>query len=112
MDKVTLIHQPSPLYKMRGSYVDGVNIFVKRDDLLDFSFGGNKVRLFEYIAKKALDSHAEKIITFGSVYSNHIRVTAAVCDRLGIGCDLIILADEKPTNEDAFPNIKICKKTI
>ena len=45
MEKFKLIHQPSPLHKMRGNYVDGVNIFIKRDDLLEFGLGGNKVRL-------------------------------------------------------------------
>ncbi len=94
---------------MRGNYVEDVNIFIKRDDLIEFGLGGNKVRLYEYIAKQAIDNHAEKIITFGSVFSNHIRVTAAVCNLLNIKCDLIILTDEEIKNDNKFPNIRFCR---
>lgn len=48
MEKIELIHGTTGLYKLNYS-IGNINIYMKRDDLLDFAFGGNKVRLFEYI---------------------------------------------------------------
>lgn len=94
--KIELFHNESSLYKMNLK-IGNTNVYMKRDDILDFAFGGNKVRLYEYIAFMIKEKKSKKVITFGSVYSNHIRVTAAVASILGIECDLIIL---KETNED------------
>lgn len=96
MDKIQLNHTFSPLYKMNYS-CGNVNIWVKRDDLLDFAFGGNKVRLFEYIATMLQGKKVKRIVTYGSQYSNFLRVAAAVCSQLNIQCDLIIL-DELSNN--------------
>jgi D-cysteine desulfhydrase len=68
---------------------------VKRDDLIDFAFGGNKVRMAEYIGAVAQERQCTKIITFGSVHSNHVRVMGCLCNYLGIDCDLIILRDSE-----------------
>lgn len=78
MEKIELIHGTTGLYRLNYS-IGNINIYMKRDDLLDFAFGGNKVRLFEYIGAMVKKKNADKIITFGSVYSNHIRVAAAGC---------------------------------
>ena len=90
--KIQLIHQETCIQKLRGSYF-GTNVYVKRDDLIDFAFGGNKVRLAEYIGAVAQKRKCTKIITFGSVHSNHVRVMGCLCNYLGIDCDLIILRD-------------------
>jgi D-cysteine desulfhydrase len=65
-------------------------IFIKRDDYTGPGFGGNKVRKLEYALAKASASGAEVAITSGGVKSNHARVTAAMCARLGIRCVLVL----------------------
>ena len=90
--KIQLINQETCIQKLRGTY-SGTNVFVKRDDLIDFAFGGNKVRMAEYIGAVAQERKCTKIITFGSVHSNHVRVMGCLCNYLGIDCDLIILRD-------------------
>lgn len=90
--KIQLIHQETCIHKLRGTY-SGANVYVKRDDLIDFAFGGNKVRMAEYIGAVAQERQCTKIITFGSIHSNHVRVTGCLCNHLGIDCDLIILRD-------------------
>ncbi len=65
-------------------------IFIKRDDLTGPGFGGNKVRKLEYVMAKAVADGAEVAITIGGVKSNHARVTAAMCARLGLRCILVL----------------------
>lgn len=96
-DKLKLIRGTSPLYKLNFN-VDKKNIFMKRDDLIDFGIGGNKVRLLEYIVFKALKKNVEKLITFGSMHSNHVRITSSIANMLNLDCDIIILKDEAEDN--------------
>ncbi|HEX5080779.1 MAG TPA: D-cysteine desulfhydrase family protein [Blastocatellia bacterium] len=65
-------------------------IFIKRDDYTGPGFGGNKVRKLEYVLAKAVAEGAEVAITIGGVKSNHARVTAAMCAKLGLRCVLIL----------------------
>lgn len=50
--------------------------------------GGNKARQLEFYLGDALDHGAETIITTGAVQSNHVRICAAACGRLGLGCEI------------------------
>ncbi|HZF39289.1 MAG TPA: D-cysteine desulfhydrase family protein [Blastocatellia bacterium] len=65
-------------------------VFIKRDDYTGPGFGGNKVRKLEYVLAKAVADGAEVAITTGGVKSNHARVTAAMCARLGLRCVLVL----------------------
>jgi D-cysteine desulfhydrase family pyridoxal phosphate-dependent enzyme len=65
-------------------------VFIKRDDYTGPGFGGNKVRKLEYVLAKAVADGAETVITSGGVKSNHARVTAAMCARLGLRCVLVL----------------------
>ena len=49
MGKIKLINCITNCQKLNYS-IGNATIYMKRDDLIDFGFGGNKVRLFEYIA--------------------------------------------------------------
>lgn len=93
INKVKLVNITTPIVKL-NKMIDSTSIYMKRDDLIDFYFGGNKVRLYEYIAADVIAKNADKLITFGSIHSNHVRVTAAVASRLGIECDIIIINDK------------------
>jgi D-cysteine desulfhydrase family pyridoxal phosphate-dependent enzyme len=65
-------------------------IFIKRDDYSGPGFGGNKVRKLEYVLAQAIADGAQVAITSGGVKSNHARVTAAMCARLGLRCILVL----------------------
>ncbi len=65
-------------------------VFIKRDDYTGPGFGGNKVRKLEYVLAKAVADVAEVAITSGGEKSNHARVTAAMCARLGLRCVLVL----------------------
>jgi len=68
----------------------GVNLYVKRDDLLPGSAGGNKTRKLEFCMADALDLGADTIITCGAVQSNHARLTASWAAKEGLDCHLIL----------------------
>lgn len=110
MNKISLFNNITNIYKLNYSSACNVDIYIKRDDLLDFAFGGNKVRLYEYIAHVAKIKNVSKIVTYGAPYSNHIRVTAATCNKLGISCDLIILSEEESLDFKKYPNLKLCEE--
>ncbi|MBO0859487.1 MAG: D-cysteine desulfhydrase family protein [Chloracidobacterium sp.] len=65
-------------------------IFIKHDDYTGPGFGGNKVRKLEYVMAEASASGAQVAITVGGAKSNHARVTAAICAKLGLRCVLIL----------------------
>lgn len=67
-----------------------VNLYVKRDDLLPGSGGGNKTRKLEFCIADALDQGKDSIITCGAVQSNHCRLTAAWSAKEGLDCHLVL----------------------
>jgi D-cysteine desulfhydrase family pyridoxal phosphate-dependent enzyme len=77
-------------------------LFIKRDDYTGPGFGGNKVRKLEYVLAQAIADGADVIITAGGVKSNHARVTAAMCARLGLQC-VLVLNRAAATHEGLIP---------
>jgi 1-aminocyclopropane-1-carboxylate deaminase/D-cysteine desulfhydrase-like pyridoxal-dependent ACC family enzyme len=65
-------------------------LLVKRDDVIGFAFGGNKVRKMRFVAAEAKASGADTLITTGSLQSNHARVTAATAAKLEMNCILVL----------------------
>ena len=86
--------------------VNGHRIFMYRDDPEDFGFGGNKVRFFEYLIPAILKEKPDVLVTTGSMYSNHIRVTAQVAAHLNIACKLFLTEDAP---ESLFGNTSLAK---
>jgi 1-aminocyclopropane-1-carboxylate deaminase/D-cysteine desulfhydrase-like pyridoxal-dependent ACC family enzyme len=84
---ITPVHE---LTGLRAALGGGPRLLIKRDDLLGFAFGGNKVRKLALVAARARDEGADTLVTTGGVQSNHARVTAAVAARLGMRCALVL----------------------
>ncbi len=87
--------------------VNGHRIFMYRDDPEDFGFGGNKVRFFEYLIPEILKQKPDVLVTSGSMYSNHIRVTAQVAAHLNLPCKLFLTEEKLP--EALFGNTALAK---
>lgn len=70
-------------------YEQGNQVYIKRDDLIPYSFGGNKARkaflFFEEIDKGGYDS----VVTYGSSHSNHCRIIANMAAARKMPCYLI-----------------------
>jgi D-cysteine desulfhydrase family pyridoxal phosphate-dependent enzyme len=71
-------------------------LLVKRDDLTALAGGGNKVRKLELLCADALERGANTLVTGGGRQSNHVRMTAAAANRLGLACT-VVLASDPPT---------------
>ncbi len=57
--------------------------------------GGNKTRKLEYLLADAQRRGQRKVVTFGGLQSNHARLTAAACARLGMETHLFYF-DPRP----------------
>lgn len=68
----------------------GPQIYMKRDDLLGLTAGGNKTRKLEFLVADALAKGADTLITCGAVQSNHCRLTLAAANKEGLGCWLVL----------------------
>ncbi len=68
----------------------GPDIYIKRDDLLGLTSGGNKTRKLEFLVADALEQGADTLITCGAVQSNHCRLTLAAAVKEGLKCRLVL----------------------
>ena len=82
---------PTPLLPLPGfSKEVGVEVWIKRDDLSGFAFGGNKVRKMEFLLADALQRECDVLLTVGGAQSNHARTVAATAVTHGLGCHLVL----------------------
>ena len=70
--------------------VGGPQIYIKRDDLLGLTSGGNKTRKLEFLVADALAQKADTLITCGAVQSNHCRLTLSAAVKEGLKCRLVL----------------------
>ncbi len=99
-NRLDLLGHPTPLEKLdRLSTWLGRDIYIKRDDLTPLAMGGNKLRKLEYLAADAIAQGADTLITAGAIQSNHVRQTAALAAKLGLGC--VALLENPIDTEDS-----------
>ena len=75
----------SPLQQLQSPLLEkaGIQLYVKRDDLLHPLFGGNKWRKLKYNLHQARKQGHDTLLTFGGAWSNHIYATAAAGRHFG-----------------------------
>ena len=66
------------------------NVWIKRDDMLGLTPGGNKTRKLEFLAADALAKGADTLITCGAPQSNHCRATLSASIKEGMKCRFVI----------------------
>lgn len=90
--RIGLAALPTPLVPAPrlGAALGTGQLYVKRDDLTGFGFGGNKARLLEFLVAAARDQGADMLVTGGAAGSNFCAATAAAARRAGLGCQLLI----------------------
>ena len=77
----------TPIYKI-DLYNDN-NIYIKRDDLIPYSFGGNKARKGHLFFEEFDKGDYDCVVTYGSSHSNHCRVISNMAAARKIPCYLI-----------------------
>ena len=70
--------------------LDADNLFfLKREDFIPFSFGGNKARKGMLFWQDIKEQNADYIVTYGSSSSNHCRIIANIAVSENIPCCII-----------------------
>ncbi|MDG6221977.1 MAG: D-cysteine desulfhydrase family protein [Candidatus Bathyarchaeota archaeon] len=94
--KVCFAGFPTPLQKMPklSKALGGPNLFIKRDDMTDLAFGGNKARKLEFSFAEAQNQGADIVISTGAVQSNCACMVSAAARRLGMKPVLVLVGKE------------------
>jgi 1-aminocyclopropane-1-carboxylate deaminase len=103
------VNLPSPVYPIETTLTvaKGINLYIKRDDLIHPLVSGNKWRKLKYNLEKIKVTNCDCAITFGGAFSNHIHATAAACFALNIPSAAIIRGEIDLNN----PTLKYCMST-
>ncbi len=88
------------------------NIYIKREDFIPFSFGGNKARKAFYFFKEVERLGADCVVTYGSSSSNHCRVVSNMAVSKGLPCYIICpIEKSKITYNSRMTNFLMAKVT-
>jgi D-cysteine desulfhydrase len=93
LPRYTLFEKPSPVQRLAAFsrlLGPGVDVWIKREDLLSLAFGGNKLRNLEFLVGAALAEGADTLVTSGRRWSNHCRLTAAAGAKAGLAVHLVL----------------------
>ena len=86
----------------------GNRVYVKREDLLPYSFGGNKARIgLEYLADMERQGK-DHLIAYGNARSNLCRVLSNLCCARNIPCTILSPADDDGQRRPSF-NQRFCE---
>lgn len=85
-------HHPTPIERLEhfSAALGGPQIWIKRDDQLGLTPGGNKTRKLEFLVADALAQGADTLITCGAPQSNHCRLTLSAAIKEGLKCRMVI----------------------
>lgn len=89
---------PSPLTRINDPWLKhhGVELWLKRDDLIHPVISGNKWRKLKYILQHALSLKVGTLISMGGAYSNHLHALAFAGQQLGLGTIGLIRGEQPP----------------
>src|SRR5882762_1787025 len=90
----------SPIHQIKNQLFDdkGLEVFIKRDDLIHPIISGNKWRKLKYLLKRAQSENKAHLVTFGGAYSNHLLATAASAAKFGFKVTGIVRGEEVDNN--------------
>lgn len=77
------------------------NLYIKREDKLPFSYGGNKVRFAYAFLQDMQKQNKNAIIAYGSKSSNLCRVLAQLCFDKKIPCAVVFSEDDSHTTNNS-----------
>jgi D-cysteine desulfhydrase family pyridoxal phosphate-dependent enzyme len=101
IEPLALAHLPTPLEPMdRLASALGIaagRLYVKRDDCTGLAGGGNKARKLNYLCADAVAQGADTLVTGGGRQSNHVRMTIAAANKLGLHACAVLSSDEPTT---------------
>lgn len=83
----------------------GLNLYLRRDDLISPTYSGNKFYKLYHNILAAIETNKSYLLSFGGAYSNHLYALAALGNELGLNTIGIVRGKEpqtlSPTLQDA-----------
>lgn len=96
--------------KIEIQFPNGIELYIKREDLLHPLISGNKFRKLKYNIKEAVLKNCNTLITFGGAFSNHIVAVAAAGKENGFKTIGIIRGDELFDQTNTNPSLSLAKQ--
>ncbi|MFC5270651.1 1-aminocyclopropane-1-carboxylate deaminase/D-cysteine desulfhydrase [Adhaeribacter terreus] len=99
-----------PVQKLESELLNekGIELYVRREDLLHPEVSGNKCRKLKYNLLAAAEQNFDTLLTFGGAFSNHIAAVAAAGKLFGFKTIGLIRGEEhfplNPTLQKATEN--------
>ena len=89
---INIINSPTPVEKMVKSSekLEGMNIWIKRDDLTFPKYGGNKPRKYEFVIPYIQNLKKKRILTVGGLGTNHGLAMTIIARDFGIKTSLYL----------------------
>mgnify|MGYP006195482519 CR=1 FL=1 len=100
------------IQKINIQLPNGIELFIKRDDLLHPIISGNKFRKLKYNLQEAKQLGCSKLLTFGGAFSNHIVAVAGAGNEFGFETIGIIRGEELATKIDENPSLQLAQISI
>lgn len=97
------------IQKINIQLPNGIELFIKRDDLLHPVISGNKFRKLKYNLQEAKQLGYSKLLTFGGAFSNHIVAVAGAGNEFGFETIGIIRGEELGTKIDENPSLQLAQ---
>ena len=105
-----LISLPTPMEKAPNlSKRLGVEVWVKRDDVMELALGGNKARKLEFILGHVLSEGYDCVVTTGAYHSNHVRLTIAAARKAGLDAYAVLYRHMQGVEPELQGNILLDK---
>lgn len=84
--RIPLAFLPTPIMEAPrlAAAIGGPRLWIKRDDLTGFGFGGNKIRGLEFLLAEAMAQGADTLVTGAGAQSNYVRAAAAAAAHAGL----------------------------
>lgn len=96
----------TPIQKLY-SFSNENEIYIKRDDLLPFCFGGNKARIAKEFVCDLISGGYTCMVAYGSPQSNLSRVLACGCSALGVRCVVISSSEQIENSNKSYNSIMV-----
>lgn len=100
----------TPIQQVHIKNDKNIQLFIKREDLINPFISGNKYRKLKYNLVEAKRQKTSVLLTFGGAFSNHIAATAyagKINDFKTVG---VIRGDELQDKVDVNPTLKFAKE--
>jgi 1-aminocyclopropane-1-carboxylate deaminase/D-cysteine desulfhydrase-like pyridoxal-dependent ACC family enzyme len=105
LDRLQLVTRPTPVQEVAALSTRSTSLWVKRDDLTNPMYGGNKPRKLEWLLADAKRRGADRIVTVGAVGSHHVLATGVFARSAGMSVEAVVVP--QPGTDHVVDNLRV-----